>query len=156
MYYAYIYAQVHQQLTAMQSEGLEAEKKQPPFDFTPNVFIRQADICGKIMALFKRAFCQKKYQKGLKKSRDDIREFAIEKKINANVGFDIEISDPKFEMFNKKVQDFSEESKSGLTPKQATVYFCQSFMKLFISWIIIWWLLPVGWDENSLSLVHDK
>jgi hypothetical protein len=108
------------------------------------------------MALFKRAFCPKKYQKGLKKSRHDMREFAIEKKIDANVGFDIEISDPKFEMFNRKVRDFSEECKSRLTPKQATVHFCQSFMKLFISWMFIWWLLPLGWDQNSLSLVHDK
>jgi hypothetical protein len=40
VYYAYIYAKVHQQLTAMQTEGLITEKNQPPFDFTPNVFIR--------------------------------------------------------------------------------------------------------------------
>lgn len=85
-----------------------------------------------------------------------MREFAIEKKIDANVGFDIEISDPKFEIFNRKVRDFSEESKSRLTPKQAKVHFCQSFIKLFISWMFIWWLLPLGWDQNSLSLVHDK
>jgi hypothetical protein len=37
LYYSYIYAKVHQQLTAMQTENLEAEKKQPPFDFTPNI-----------------------------------------------------------------------------------------------------------------------
>jgi hypothetical protein len=62
IYYAYIYAKVKQQLTAMQTKDSDAEKKLPPFDFTPTLFIRVAEHWGTIMTPFKWVFCQKKYQ----------------------------------------------------------------------------------------------
>lgn len=110
VYYAYIYAKVNQQFTAMQTKHSETQKKVPPFDFTPSLFIRVAERWGTIKTVFKWAFCHKKYQKGLFKIREEKREFAIEKKIEGNIGFDIDISDPKFDMFNSMIQDLCKES----------------------------------------------
>jgi hypothetical protein len=109
-----------------------------------------------MMTPFKWAFCRKKYQGDLWKINNEVREFAIEKKIGENIGFDIDISDPKFQIFNSKVQQFSQENGSRPTTKQAWVHFCQALLKLSVSWVIIIWLMPLSWTETALLMPHAK